>query len=121
MNKAGVSLVAVAGALAIGFNACAQEASGVRPRESGLEDIVVTAQRRAERLQDVPVSVTAVSAEALNDFGALNTDDLNLVAPALNTQKFGTISLPAIRGIMSRSPGEAHPPPDGYGGMRRGT
>jgi iron complex outermembrane receptor protein len=33
---------------------------------SGLEEIIVTAQRREERLQDVPISVTALSAQTLD-------------------------------------------------------
>lgn len=46
-------------------------------------DIVVTAQRRAERLQDVPVSVTAVTAEGLEARGISNLSQLSQAAPSL--------------------------------------
>ncbi|HEY6123023.1 MAG TPA: hypothetical protein VIV63_00110, partial [Steroidobacteraceae bacterium] len=42
----------------------------------GLEAIVVTARRRAERLQDTPVAVTALSAEALERQQIVSTTDL---------------------------------------------
>ncbi|KQM99264.1 hypothetical protein ASE85_11195 [Sphingobium sp. Leaf26] len=49
----------------------------------GSTDIVVTAQRRAERLQDVPVSVTAVTAEGLEARGISNLSQLSQAAPSL--------------------------------------
>lgn len=36
----------------------------------GLEEIVVTAQKRAENLQDVPIAISAISADALSAAGA---------------------------------------------------
>ena len=44
---------------------------------SGLREIVVTATRREERLQDVPISVTAFSQEKLDSQGLKNIDDLS--------------------------------------------
>lgn len=46
-------------------------------------DIIVTAQKRAERLQDVPVAITAVSAEKLLDKGVTDTTNLTQVSPSL--------------------------------------
>lgn len=46
-------------------------------------EIVVTAQRRAERLQDVPLAVTAVSAETLETKGITDTKNLAQVSPSL--------------------------------------
>lgn len=47
------------------------------------DEIIVTAQRRNERLQDVPVSVTAVTAESLRTLGVSNLSQLNQAAPSL--------------------------------------
>ena len=40
------------------------------PVEGNLEEIVVTAQKRSENLQDVPIAITAVSGQALDRAGA---------------------------------------------------
>jgi len=59
---------------------------------SGLEEIVVTATRREERLQDVPVSVIAFSQEKLDAQGLKNIDDLSRLSPGLNFQRNGMSS-----------------------------
>ncbi len=48
-----------------------------------LEEIVVTARRSAERLQDAPVAVTALSADALDRLGASDLGDLQAAVPNL--------------------------------------
>jgi len=48
-----------------------RKADGVKLKSVGsLEEVIVTAQKRAERLQDVPISITALSEEALMRTGA---------------------------------------------------
>lgn len=49
----------------------------------GLGEIVVTARRRAENLQDVPVAVTALSAATIEERDVTNLDDLNSFVPNL--------------------------------------
>lgn len=51
-----------------------------------LDDIVVTARRREERLQEVPVAVTALSEEVLEEKGVRDANDLGQVAPGLSVQ-----------------------------------
>ncbi len=58
----------------------------------GLEEIVVTATRRAERLQDVPISVVAFSQEKLDAQGLKSIDDLSRLSPGLNFQRNGMSS-----------------------------
>ncbi|SFR88593.1 TonB-dependent receptor [Sphingomonas jatrophae] len=55
-----------------------------RPAEAGLGDIVVTARRREEALQDVPVAITALSGETLTARGVISAEALRQTAPALN-------------------------------------
>jgi iron complex outermembrane receptor protein len=49
----------------------------------GLEEIVVTAQRREESLQTVPVAVTAISSEALHQHQITDSQDLQRFVPSL--------------------------------------
>src|SRR5690348_6352155 len=50
-----------------------------------LEEIIVTAERRRERLQDVPISVNAFTATALDAAVITNTSDLDILTPGLDT------------------------------------
>lgn len=66
--------------------------SEVRAEEKAqLEEIVVTAQKRTENLQNTPVAVTALSADALTQRNVLTTQDLMQVTPGLqvSTQTAG--------------------------------
>tara|TARA_R110000772_G_scaffold73034_11_gene159044 strand:+ start:264 stop:2510 length:2247 start_codon:yes stop_codon:yes gene_type:complete len=53
------------------------------PSNVGIQDIVVTAQKRSERLQDVPASITALSAESLEAGGITSAMDLPKSTPGL--------------------------------------
>ena len=64
-------------------------------------DIVVTAQRRSERLTNVPISVTALSSNDLLTSGVTATGDLGKVVPGLSMDRSGPFSQPTIRGIGS--------------------
>ena len=64
-----------------------------------LEEIVVTAQRRLENLQDVPITVTAMPAAALAAVGITNTADLVNVVPGMLVQTSAGYSLPHLRGV----------------------
>jgi iron complex outermembrane receptor protein len=83
-------------ALMISHIAQAQEA-----QEIVLEEIVVTAQKREQNMQSVPVSVTALSAEAIETKGITQFENISQVAPGLTitqgTQRTGNSI--NIRGI----------------------
>ncbi|HEX8447452.1 MAG TPA: TonB-dependent receptor [Sphingomonas sp.] len=53
-------------------------------------DIVVTAQKRTERLQDVPLAVTVVSGERLAAAGGINLEGAQNLVPTLTIRKSGT-------------------------------
>lgn len=74
------------------------------PEEPGasLEHIVVTAQRRTENLQDVPISVTAVTAESLAKSGIASTSELLNVVPGLTMSRAVKGGVPFIRGVGSQ-------------------
>jgi iron complex outermembrane recepter protein len=60
--------------------------------DNGLEEIVVTATRRAERLQDVAVSATAFTQEKLDVEGLRSIDDVTRMTPGITFQRDGTTS-----------------------------
>ena len=67
--------------------ALAQSTPEPDPQEaSALEEVVVTARRREERLQEVPVAVTAFSAERLQERPIFNVVDLNAYVPAMRIE-----------------------------------
>ena len=70
-----------------------------------LTEIVVTAQRRSENLQKVPISVTAITAAKLAAANITSTADLPAITPALTlSQSQGSLE-PRIRGIGNSSAG----------------
>jgi iron complex outermembrane recepter protein len=74
--------------------------------DGALGEIVVTAQRRAENLQNVPVAITAVSGETLEASGVRDVLDLKIALPSLNfTTTAGGYVLPVLRGIGSPAAG----------------
>ena len=64
-------------------------------------DIIVTAQRRDEKLRDVPISVTALNADMLSKAGVTNTIELAKVSPGVTLPFYGAFLQPSIRGISS--------------------
>ncbi len=60
-------------------NEALDETAAAAPAEDA--DIVVTARRRAESLQDVPIAVTAYQGEALERAGATDITDLSATPP----------------------------------------
>jgi iron complex outermembrane receptor protein len=55
-----------------------------------LEEVVVTARRREENLQEVPVAITAISAEDIELRSIENTEDLNVLLPNVDIRGTGT-------------------------------
>jgi iron complex outermembrane receptor protein len=72
----------------------AQEAPATPQASEGetLEAIVITARRREESLQDTPVAVTALTAEALERQQATGTVDLDKIAPNIQFHSYGTLT-----------------------------
>lgn len=65
----------------------------------GVGEIIVTAQRRAQSLQDTPVSVSAVTAQELSNAGAVTTADIPALVPGVVFNNNLTAALPYIRGV----------------------
>ena len=99
--KAKLALLAGVCAGAIAFPAHAQDAiEEDEPEFRTGTEIIVTAQRQAQRLQDVPLAVSALSSEALEAQQIENTSDLQLTLPNVTFTKTNfTTSSFTIRGI----------------------
>ncbi|HEX3396163.1 MAG TPA: TonB-dependent receptor [Steroidobacteraceae bacterium] len=89
-------VLAVSGAFA-GAQALAQVASTAPV----LEEIIVTAQKRSENLQDVPISVVAINSQQVQDAGITNIRNLAILTPGLTVTSEGNeaITTARIRGI----------------------
>ncbi len=66
-----------------------------------LEEVLVTAQRREQNVQDTPLSISALSADALRDGGVLDISRLKLLVPGMNLGQTGVYAHVAIRGARS--------------------
>jgi iron complex outermembrane recepter protein len=87
--------------LVLGGQVQAQESSGI-----GVEEIIVTAQRREEGLQDVPLAVSAVSGAELQDRGLNDMRDVLALTPgAAFTSTNAAEPVLSIRGIASGGEG----------------
>jgi iron complex outermembrane receptor protein len=64
-------------------------------------EVVVTAQRRTERLENVPVAITALSANTLATANITDLRQLVNVTPALRMDQTGIFTQPTIRGVGS--------------------
>ena len=64
--------------------------------DSQFGDIVVTAQKREQSLQKVPLSVSAIGGQALQDRGIRNLTDLGASVPGLQIQTNSGVVLPFL-------------------------
>ena len=79
-----------------------QSQNGAAPGSEALQEVVVTATRRSEDIQKVPISVTAVSQEQMDIQGERDVTDLVKYTPGLNISTGqGGVNQIAIRGIAS--------------------
>jgi outer membrane receptor protein involved in Fe transport len=94
-SKLAVSLCPLA--LAISLQTSAQEdSSGL----TFLEEVIVTAQKRAQSVNDIGMSITAVNGDELEQLGVTDTSDLSFVVPGFTFAESG-VSTPiyTIRGV----------------------
>jgi len=103
MKKHFVALLA-ASALACPAIAFAQDSAPAAESaedNGGLEEIIVTAQKRAEGLSDVPISISAVSGKQIENYGQTNLEQISSAVPNLKITQTAIANRIAIRGIAS--------------------
>nr|WP_067681974.1 TonB-dependent receptor [Tsuneonella dongtanensis] len=113
MSRMSVSAVALgfASTLAIGAYAAPvsaqDQAADPAAEEANDGEIIVTARRREERLQDVPIAVTAISGAALEAVGAIDITDVQNQAPNVtleNSRGTNSTLTAFIRGVGQQDP-----------------
>jgi iron complex outermembrane receptor protein len=92
-----ISLILGITAALAGAEAWAADASSA----PALDEIIVTAQKRSENLQDVPISVVAISSQQIKDAGITDIRNLAILTPGLTVTSEGNeaITTARIRGI----------------------
>ena len=87
---------------AVGSEDPAQQAVAPEPGPAS-GDIVVTAQRREERLQDVPVSISVLSGETIRNAAVTSADRIEQLVPGVRMGRSGSDLRPAIRGTYTEN------------------
>src|ERR1700722_12497226 len=100
LRRAICLVLAVSGAVG-GTHADAADAAADTSNAPALQEIIVTAQKRSENLQDVPISVAAINAQQAQDAGITNIRNLAILTPGLTVTSEGNeaITTARIRGI----------------------
>src|SRR5580698_8422787 len=106
MNKVRVIIFAMVSATAgcVSLTVQAGESTSDVPNQSAnLQEIIVTAEKREERLQDVPISLVVLNAVQLARQNIASVDDLALVVPGLSIEDTGITRYISLRGISNFS------------------
>jgi iron complex outermembrane receptor protein len=92
--------------------AVAQSAAGEHASDSKLEEIIVTAQKREQSIQDIGTSITAFDANSLQKLGLTSATDIAQQVPGLQYQAFSpTITIFNLRGVSQNDFGDHHEAP----------
>jgi iron complex outermembrane receptor protein len=98
MRRWGLSLQAGVSVLALAGQAWAADTTPAPE----IETITVTAQLRSQKLQDVPISISAVNSDFINETGSQNVSDLQKYVPGLRIDSTSTTQpVFTIRGIST--------------------
>lgn len=114
-----VAYLALSASPAIAQSSLPSKASTVPPSVGNAAsdnpgDIVVTAQRRKERLQQVPLSITAINGEDIRKQDITDVSRLVQVVPGLRLGRSGAAERPAIRGVYTEAIGLNSDPRIGF-------
>src|SRR5437016_6170820 len=78
-----------AGAVAYAAAADPSVPAEAGPSAAGIQEVVVTAQRRTENVQDVPIAIQAFTGESLQQLNVTSLDDLIRYLPNVATASAG--------------------------------
>lgn len=77
----------------------AQAQTDGAPASAELEELVVTAQKRAQNIQEVPSAISALSGDSLQERGIVDVEDLQFLVPSMQSGRMlGTTAI-TIRGV----------------------
>ncbi len=75
----------------------------VEVQQGGLEEVIVTANKRSENMQDVPIAISALTADEAGKIGVVNGQTLAQVIPGLQLNRQTNGSTPFLRGVGNPS------------------
>ncbi len=103
MKQTGTATLKAAAALmcasALTTPAFAQDEDDAQVQQRGIAEIVVTAQRREQSLQDVPIAVSALGGDQIAEAGLTNSLAIGDNVPNLEIKTFGGVPNIFIRGV----------------------
>ena len=102
-----LAATALSTGLLIAAPAVAQDATADKANDAGIGEIVVTAQKRAENVHDVPIAISAVSGQFLQSRGITSIDNLGSIAPNVKIERAPsnkTAAQISIRGSVTINP-----------------
>jgi iron complex outermembrane receptor protein len=99
----GVSIIAMG--VALPAHAQDSAASERAAADQGIDEIIVTSQRREENLQDVPISVSAFTADQILKRGITDVSRLEGIVPGFTFGRSGQDARPAMRGVRTENIG----------------
>jgi iron complex outermembrane recepter protein len=88
-SKISYAVAAILGGTSIGASAAEPATGGAEAATGALEEITVTAQRRTENIQDVPISIQALTAQALQQLNVSTFDDYIKFLPNVTSANNG--------------------------------
>lgn len=107
-----VCIAATLGAMATARADSPESAPNGTTEAPGLTEIIVTAQRREQNLQDVGISVTPLDARTLDELGIVDTTELVRAVPGLKVNSYSPTSVVFnIRGVSQNDYGDQQEPP----------
>ena len=83
------------------FAGAAEAQDGATANDDGIGEIIVTAQRRDQALEDVPMTVTLLDQQTLANAGVASVQDLQNVTSGFSLGRGGSTPQPSIRGITT--------------------
>ena len=83
------AIMAILSARAAAVHADAAQDATANKNEETISDVIVTAQRRSESIQDVPISIQALTADTLKSMNATTFDDFVKFLPSVTAQGLG--------------------------------
>ncbi|MDE8650885.1 TonB-dependent receptor [Novosphingobium album (ex Liu et al. 2023)] len=98
LRAAALACTAIA-ALSVSTVAYGAPGETAQATDNGLEEIIVTAQHRSENLQEVPIAVSAVTANALRESGVDTSRDLPQIVPSVQFSRSGASGFFFVRGV----------------------
>jgi iron complex outermembrane recepter protein len=83
--------------------AFAQDEAADAEEEEGIREIIVTAQKRSESIQDTPLAITALDSQLLEQSGIKDAQGLTAVVPNVAVRPFNNSIIVATRGISNEN------------------